>query len=191
MRCDDVKVNLPDYLLDKVEPNLRRCIEAHLEVCAGCSAELEEMKDPIKVLGEVGHEEYPETFWQELHSSIMAKVEEQAPPERWKMPAFAGALAALLLIVGVGVFELAHRPASQPRSIAALATKLSPDEAVALPSMNVNYVDAVSSQASVLDEMDAVDDSLQEAVVNELWNSMSDSAGALDAAYNSVSGYSN
>lgn len=191
MRCDDVMVNMPDYLLDKVEPNLRKCIEAHLEVCPACRAELEEMREPIKVLGEVGYEEYPDSFWQELHSSIMTKVEDRTPAVKWKMPAFAGALAAILLIIGIGVFELSHKQASQPRSIAALATKLSPEEAVALPSLNVNYVDAVSSQASVLDAMDEVNDSMQEAVVNEMWNSMSDSAGAFDAAYYSVSSYSN
>ncbi len=191
MRCDDVVVNLPDFLLDKVEPNLRKCIEAHLDVCQACRAELEEMRDPIKVLGEVGYEEYPDSFWQELHSSIMAKVEDRTAVAKWKLPAFAGAFATILLIIGIGVFELSHKQITQPRTIAALATKLSPEEAVSLPSLNVNYVDAVSSQASVLDEMDAVDDSMQEAVVNEMWNSMSVSAGALDAAYYSVSSYSN
>ncbi len=191
MRCDDVMVNLPDFLLDKVEPNLRKCIEAHLEECQVCRAELEEMREPIKVLGEVGYEEYPDSFWQELHSSIMTRVEDRTPVVKWKVPAFAGAFAAILLIVGIGVFELSHRQISQPRTIAALATKLSPEEAVSLPSLNINYVDAVSSQASVLDEMDAVNDSMQEAVVNEMWNSMSDSAGSLDAAYYSVSSYSN
>ncbi len=191
MRCDDVMVNLPDFLLDKVEPNLRKCIEAHLEECQVCRAELEEMREPIKVLGEVGYEEYPDSFWQELHSSIMTRVEDRTPVVKWKVPAFAGAFAAILLIVGIEVFELSHRQISQPRTIAALATKLSPEEAVSLPSLNINYVDAVSSQASVLDEMDAVNDSMQEAVVNEMWNSMSDSAGSLDAAYYSVSSYSN
>lgn len=190
MRCDDVAVNLPDYLLEKMEPNLRKCIETHLETCARCRAELEEMKEPIKVLGEVGYEEYPDAFWQDIHSSIMEKITVPSPVAKWKVPAFAGALAALLLIVGIGIFEYSHRPASQPRSIAALATSLSPEQAAVLPSLNINYVDAVSSQASELDEMDAVDDSVQQAVVNALWTSVSDSAGSLDAVYYGT-GYSN
>lgn len=183
MRCDDVAVNLPDYLLGKIEPNLCKCIEAHLETCSRCRAELEEMREPIKVLSEVGREEYPDAFWQELHSLIMQKVSVPAPAVKWKVPVFAGALAALLLMVSVGIFEYSHKPMSQPRSIAALATSLSPEQAVALPSLNINYVDAVSSQASELDEMDAVDDSVQQAVVNALWSSISDSAGSLDAVY--------
>lgn len=191
MRCDDVVINLPDFLLGKMEPNLRRCIESHLETCSRCRAELEEMREPIRLLGEVGYEEYPDSFWEMLHSSIMEKVTVTPAPVRWKVPALAGALAAILLVVGVGLFELSHKSSEPPRSIMALATSLSPAQVVSLPSLNVNYVDAVSSQASVLDEMDAVDDSVQQAVVNALWSSVGDSTGALSAAYFSASSLSN
>lgn len=191
MRCDDVVVNLPDYLLGKMDPNLRRCIENHLDTCVRCRAELDEMREPIRLLGEAGYEEYPETFWEELHSSIMEKMTVPASPVRWKMPAFAGALAAILIIAGVGLFEFSHRSSEPPRSIMALATSLSPAEVVSLPSLNVNYVDAVSSQASVLDEMDAVSDSVQEAIVNAMWSSVGDSTGALSAAYYSTGSLSN
>jgi anti-sigma factor RsiW len=181
MRCDDVAVNLPDYILGKIEPNLRKCIEAHLDGCAGCRAELEEMRDPIRILGEVGYEEYPDAFWQELHASIMESVSKPAPL-RWKVPAFAGAIAVVLLAVGVGIFEFSSHPA-QPElnSLAALTTSLPPEQAVTLPSLNINYVDVVSSQANELDEMGAVDDSVQQAVVSALWNSISDSTISVDA----------
>lgn len=181
MRCDDVLINLPDYLLEKTDPNLHKSIEFHLATCPRCRAELEEMREPVRMLGEIGYEEYPDSFWLGLHASIMEKV--SAPERRapWKVPAFAGALAALILVVGVGIFELSHKPVSMPKSIAALATTLSPEQAVSLPSLNVNYVEAVSSQASELDEIDAVDDSLQQVIVSALWNSVGDSTSAVDA----------
>lgn len=191
MRCDDVIINLPDYLLEKIEPNLKKCIDAHLEFCDRCRAELEEMKEPVRLLEETDREEYPETFWQDLHSVIMERVLEPSPQVRWKVPVFAGALAALLLIVGVGIFELTHKPIIQPRSLTALATVLSPQQAVSLPNLNTNYVNAVYSQAGVFDDMDAVDDSVQEAVVNALWQSVGDSTSSLDAVYFSVNSYSN
>jgi anti-sigma factor RsiW len=74
MRCDDVAVNLPDYVLGKIEPNLKRSLEYHLEGCSECRAELESIREPIRLLGEVEIEEYPDTFWQELHSIIMDQV---------------------------------------------------------------------------------------------------------------------
>lgn len=191
MRCDDVLVNLPDYLLEKMDPNLQKSITVHLETCSRCRAELENMKDPVRMLGEIGYEEYPDSFWENLHDSIMEKVSAPVRPVSWKVPAFAGALAALLLVVGVGIFELNHKPVIQPKSIAALATSLSPVQAISLPSMNINYVDVVSSQASVLDEMDAVDDSVQQAVVNALWSSVSDSSGELSNTYYYGGSFSN
>ncbi len=191
MRCDDVTVNLPDYILGKIEPNLRKCIEAHLDGCAACQAELEEIKDPIRILSEVGYEEYPDSFWQELHAAIMEKVR-KPEPARWKVPAFAGAVAVVLLAVGLGIFEISHRPAQQQMSsIAALATSLPPEQAVTLPSLNINYVDVVSSQANELDEMGAVDDSVQQAVVSALWNSISDSTISVDAVDYLGNGFSN
>ncbi len=180
MRCDDVVVNLPDYLLGKVEPNLAKCIETHLETCPRCSAELEDMREPIRMLGEIGYEEYPDAFWQELHASIMEKVSE-APPVRWRVPAFAGAVAVLLVAIVVGVFEFGRSPSqSNVQTVAALATSLSPEDAVTLPSININYINAVSSQASELDEMDAVDDSVQQAVVSALWSAIGDSTVSLE-----------
>ncbi len=182
MRCDDVLINLPDYILGKIEPNLRRSVEYHLDSCPKCRAELEEMKEPIRLLGEIEVEEYPVTFWQELHASIMERVSRPSHAGR-RVPVFAGALAAFLLIVGVGILEFSHKSTLAPQDVAALTASISPQQAVALPSMNINYINAISSQASELDEMDAVDDSLQQAVVNALWSSMSDSSGALEAVY--------
>jgi anti-sigma factor RsiW len=181
MRCDDVMVNLPDFLLGKIEPNLGKGIQAHLDACQRCSAELEEMREPIRVLGEVGYEEYPDAFWQQLHASIMEKTSKPSAV-RWKVPVYAGAIAVLLVFVGVGIFELVREPASSHvGTIAALATSLPPEQAVTLPSMNMNYVDAVSSQANELDEMDAVDDSVQQAVVSALWTEIGDSTSSVDA----------
>ncbi len=182
MRCDDVAVNLPDYVLGKIEPNLKRSLEYHLEGCSECRAELESIREPIRLLGEVEIEEYPDTFWQELHSIIMDKVSAEKPV-RWRVPAFAAGLAVLLLAVGVGVYEHGLRTVRPAPSVSALATSLSPDQAISLPSMNINYVNAVSYQAEITDEMNAVDDSVQEAVVKSMWASVTDSSASLEDFY--------
>ncbi len=179
MRCDDVMVNLPDYLLGKVEPNFKKYIENHLEACAKCKAELEAMRVPIKALEGVGIEEYPDAFWQELRALIMEKISEPHPA-RWRVPALASGLAVFLLIIGVGVYEFALKPAPQVQSVAALATSLPLDQAVTLPTLNVNYVDAASPQVDEVDEINSVDDSVQEEVVKSMWVSVADSSKSLD-----------
>ncbi len=191
MRCDDIVLNLPDYILGKIEPNLRRSVEYHLDMCPKCRSEFESMREPIRLLGEIEVEEYPDSFWQELHLSIMERVSHPASA-RSRVPVFAGALAVLMLVAAVGILEFSHNKSTiPPQNVAALTSTISPQQAVALPSMNINYVNAISSQARELDEMDAVDDSLQQAIVNALWSSVGDSAEALDAAYYSSSSFSN
>jgi hypothetical protein len=92
-------------------------------------------------------------------------------------------LAVLLLAVGVGVYEHGLRTVRPAPSVSALATSLSPDQAISLPSMNINYVNAVSYQAEITDEMNAVDDSVQEAVVKSMWASVTDSSASLEDFY--------
>lgn len=179
MRCDDVAVNLPDYILGKVEPNLVKSIESHLEICAKCRAELQEMQDAIRILGGVEQEEYPDAFWQELRASIMEKVSEPRSA-KWKVTAFASGLAVILLAIGIGVYEYTLKSPQPAQSVAALATSLPADQAVELPNLNLNYVNVAAPQISEADEMDAAGDSVQQAVIRSMWASVADSASSID-----------
>lgn len=179
MQCDDVLVNLPDFLLGKIEPNLKRYIEDHLESCADCREELEELRRPAAVLGGLSDEVYPESFWQEMRASIMESV---SAPRRsaWRIPVFAGSLAAFVLLIGFGIYRVVFPPVSTTRSVTALASTLPTDEIVSLPSLNTNYTEAASTQTDGLEEMDAVDDSVQQAVLRSMWTLVADSTGSLD-----------
>jgi len=179
MRCDDVAINLPDYILGMVEPNLKKSIESHLEGCMKCRTELEEMREPIKVLGQMEKGEYPDGFWQELRASIMEKVSERRPA-RWRVPAFAGGLAVVLIAVGIGIYEYSFHPTQRVQSVAMLATSLPSDQAVDLPNLNVNYINTSGSMVSEAENVTDVDDSLQEAVVKSLWASVADSTATMD-----------
>ncbi len=179
MKCDDVVVNLPDYVLGKVEPNLGKSIENHLELCSECKAELAEMERAISLLGGIEIEEYPDGFWQELKASVMEKISE---PRRagWKVPAYAGGLVAILLAIGVGVYEYTLKPDQQPTSITTLASLLPAEQVVDLSNLNVNYVNYAAQPISETYEMGSVDDSLQLAVVKSMWTSVADSSRLLD-----------
>ncbi|MFZ1080801.1 MAG: hypothetical protein WAO19_02615 [Candidatus Kryptoniota bacterium] len=184
MRCDNVVINLPDYILDKVEPNLRKCIGAHLAICGKCKSEFDEIRESIMVLDKVAQEEYPEAFWQELRAIIMGKIS-SLRPARWRVPVFAGGLAALLLVVGIGIYEYVLKPVStidgQAETVTALASSLPAYEVAELPNLNINYVNAAAPQIVEADEMNAIDDSTQQAVVKSMWTaSVTDSASAID-----------
>ena len=184
MKCDDVVINLPDYILGKVEPNLERYMEEHLGICTKCKAEFEEIAESIMVLGKVEHEEYPDAFWQELRAMIMEKAA-VFRPARWKVPSFAGALAILLLAIGIGIYEHGFNHGTNSngtaKTLAAFASSLPASEVAELPSLNINFVDVAAPQVAETDEITAVDDSMQQAVVNSLWpTAVTDSAAAMD-----------
>lgn len=178
MKCDDVVVNLPDYVLGMVEPNLKKSIEIHLEVCSKCEAELGEMAKAISVLDGIEREEYPDGFWQELKASIMEQV--SAPrPARWKVPAIAGGLAVLLLGIGIGIYEYSLKPSQQATSITTLAASLPTEQVVELPRLNANYISSAVQPIDETEEINSVDDSLQVAVVKSMWSSVADSSKSL------------
>ncbi len=104
MRCSDVAVNLPDFVLGKVEANLQKCIGVHLEICARCKSEYEGVRASVAVLEQVAQEDYPDSFWQELRAVVMERV--SSPKRaRWSVPVFAGGLAVVLLMAGIGIYE--------------------------------------------------------------------------------------
>jgi hypothetical protein len=180
MKCDDVLINLPDYILDKVEPNLHRFIERHLVTCERCRVEFEELQDCVAVLGKVEVEEYPDSFWQELRSVIMEKVSVVIPAMR-KVPVFAGVVAVVLLLVGIWVYRYEFGSVgSGVQSVTALASSLPPYEIPELQNLNINYVDVAAPPVAESEEITAVDDSTQEAIVNSMWADVTDSAVAAD-----------
>lgn len=179
MKCGDVAVNLPDYILGMVEPNLKKSIEIHLETCSKCKSELVEMERSISVLAGIELEEYPDSFWQELRASIMEQVSVPRP-SRWRVPAFAGGLAVLLLMVGVGVYEYTLKPSPQATSITTLAASLPTDQVVELSRLNINYVNSAAQPIDETEEINSVDDSLQLALVKSMWVSVADSSKSLE-----------
>jgi hypothetical protein len=179
MKCDDVLMNLPDYILGMVEPNLKKSIDSHLEACSKCKGELAEMGRAISVLGRIEVEEYPDGFWRELRTSIMEQVADSRP-SRWKVPAFAGGLAIFLVVIGIGVYEYALKPVQQVTSITTLAASLPSEQVVELPNLNINYVNSTVQPIDETEEINSVDDSVQLAVVKSMWGSVADSSKSFD-----------
>lgn len=180
MRCDDVLVNLPDYVLKKTEPNLSRGIESHLVYCETCKKEKEKLSSLTSVLLDTMSENYSPSFWNELHVSIMSKI---SKPRRsllgMRVPQFVSIAVLLVIVIGIGTYELTVRPRTrQPQSISLLATSLPPEEVIALPTFNINYVQTAAPTYGVDEEVNSVDDAMQEDLVKSMWAAVADTVSA-------------
>ncbi|MGC8595658.1 MAG: anti-sigma factor family protein [Candidatus Kryptoniota bacterium] len=182
MRCDDVLVNLPDYILKRTEPNLSRDIESHLANCPTCREEKEKLSEVISVLSTSEPEEYPVSFWNELHASIMSRL----PRRRRRyfgmnVPQLATVMTLLVIGIGIGIYELTVRSGtSETRSISTLAASLPPEEVIALPAVNTDYVQTAAPVYVVDEEVNSVDDTLQQALVKSMWATVADTVSTSD-----------
>ena len=64
--CRDVVELLTDYLEDALDPSTRAELEAHLALCPGCAAYLEQLRQTIRELGHVSVEGLGNRAWTEL-----------------------------------------------------------------------------------------------------------------------------
>jgi hypothetical protein len=87
---DDVAELLGAYALNAVDPDERALVDAHLEVCPRCRAELQDHDAVTALLGNSGGAA-PDGLWDRIASTL----EETAPPMRLDLPAGAGTVVPL------------------------------------------------------------------------------------------------
>jgi hypothetical protein len=126
MNCKDIQAVLIDYLDGALSADAAARIKEHLESCAGCRQEAEEMKVLLTAMQDSGQETPPvslrenfQTMLQsELNMETMARLLETPAKEekpRGKVVGFfastAGRVAAAVILIAVGVgIGMAVRP---------------------------------------------------------------------------------
>jgi predicted anti-sigma-YlaC factor YlaD len=68
--CTEVVEVVTDYLEGSVDDGLRAEIEAHLALCPGCDAYLDQMRETIRVMGHVPVESLSDTARDELMNAF-------------------------------------------------------------------------------------------------------------------------
>jgi hypothetical protein len=87
---DEVEELLGAYALHAVDPHERARVEAHLETCPRCRAELREHEAVAGLLGNSGGDA-PDGLWDRIADAL----EEQPPPMRIDLPAGQGVVRPL------------------------------------------------------------------------------------------------
>src|SRR5262245_20307810 len=107
MNCERVVERLDDFLLDLLEPDARRDVEAHLRACGSCGEALEKARKTWSMLDE----------WQpEPPTSRVSKSTRRALP-RPASPPWAPALAiagAILVMAALAIAYYGRPPSVDP-----------------------------------------------------------------------------
>lgn len=138
MKCKHIQYQLLDYSEDLLDRSTQELIKEHLQECAACRQELDDLEKTVHLLHVLPSQEPSEDFWNDFTTNVMRKIKRmEAPSVRPSFPFFpqfrmaAVAFAVLLIILG-GVFlwysislqealppaeRIAHDSAQQPQEI--------------------------------------------------------------------------
>src|SRR5689334_7705687 len=114
MTHEQVQELLGAYAVDAVEPDEVADVEAHLEECSRCRAELAELREVGAFLAHSGGDA-PAGLWDRIASSLddnppplrlEVQRERRRTRARWVRPVAAVAAAVLIVILGVAVVSL-------------------------------------------------------------------------------------
>jgi len=108
--CEEIRRKLSCYLDDEIAAEEKDSVEAHLETCAQCAAEKEDLQKLTTIFRQIpdiipaGNSE--ELFWEKVHQTDKQKVIERirAFITQWDfVPVYYSATALLFLGIAVGI----------------------------------------------------------------------------------------
>ncbi len=99
MNCDEVKINLPEYIDGKLDEATRELVEMHIESCPECKVQLREMKSFLAFMSSVPNPEIPEGMKNEFES-MLAGLDTQEKKKVRLLPAWAKIAASVVLALG-------------------------------------------------------------------------------------------
>lgn len=81
MNCFTCENNLSAYIDDELTTDVRREMEAHLDVCEICRKEYESLLSTWELAGEMRTETAPDGLWQAVTSELEQKVQNNTTTE--------------------------------------------------------------------------------------------------------------
>ncbi|MFB3882778.1 MAG: zf-HC2 domain-containing protein [Armatimonadota bacterium] len=113
-RCEEFRGRLADYLVGGLKARQRPRIEAHLQVCAECRAEMAALERTAAVVEGTALAEAPAGAWGAIRERIERPGSVVARGLRWAWGAAASAVVIALIVIALFV----TRPGGGPTEVA-------------------------------------------------------------------------
>lgn len=101
MKCNEVKINLPEYIDGKLDKTTSALVSEHLETCGSCKILHSELKSFLKFTDSLPAIEPPEGMKEEFLE--MAELENNRIRKTISLPAWAKVAAMVLIVFGTFV----------------------------------------------------------------------------------------
>jgi hypothetical protein len=104
MECSDFREQISLYIDGMLDMEQEEEFKQHINICADCRCELDEMMELVRLCNSIPEEDLPDNFKQELHIKLMAEKEKQKKSKwvraiRSKSIRFGSAIAAVVMLV--------------------------------------------------------------------------------------------
>lgn len=98
MKCNEVKINLPEYIDGKLDETTSALVSKHLETCGSCKILYSELKSFLQFTGSLPEIEPPEGMKEEFLE--MAKLENYRMQRTIRIPVWTKVAAMILIVFG-------------------------------------------------------------------------------------------
>lgn len=109
MPMDHVKYHLPDYVNKRLDDDLRKGVEAHLQECSACRFEYEQLQKTFALIRGTNPIHPAPTYFQSLLPKIRQRMEQRSLPLFMAHPLVVR-VAAPLAVAVVAIALLLHTP---------------------------------------------------------------------------------
>jgi hypothetical protein len=106
MNCDNVKINLPEYIDQKLDKVTSEKVKIHLESCPSCQAQLEEMTSFFSFMNAVPAPKTPAGMREEF-ATMLASLDVQEKKKVRLMPMWAK--IAAIVVFAFGTYGLGYK----------------------------------------------------------------------------------
>ncbi len=108
MKCAAIREKLADYSVELLDPHTSQLVDAHLDLCADCRAELRALNAVVKLVETHGSRQPPAGLFNGIRNQIEAGRAPQQRPAWWAWlltpPVRAGAMGLALGVLALGLF---------------------------------------------------------------------------------------
>ncbi len=107
--CKQYQKLLPDYVAEELSPDSKEKLDQHLVTCAGCQAELQELKSTLEMLDEQKKASVPEISESAFLAGVRSKIVQKKRPAgflvfrpQWMA---VGLASVLVILLGWSLFK--------------------------------------------------------------------------------------